>query len=108
MTKIPGLKKLGRDYIFNKYSEDQHSKIVYNYLFKGKTHEELDEYVLGIHLSNNHNGWQSGEVLRHLGITGEFRGIFDDTKVAINDLRNAGKEYETIVYYIERYIHKKL
>jgi hypothetical protein len=56
----------------------------------------------------NHNDWQSGEVLRYLGITGEFRGIFDDTKVAINDLRNSGKEYETIAYYIERHISKKL
>ena len=72
---IPHLKKTP-DRIFDTYTTDQKAKIVKGFLFDHKGHRQLDTEVLGFDGHKN-GGWKSGNLLRHLGLTRDFKNLFE-------------------------------
>lgn len=76
---IPHLKQT-YDRLFDTYSFEQKAKIVKGFLFEHKGHCQLDTDVLGLDGQKTH-GWKSGNILRHLGLTKEFKNIFSGYSV---------------------------
>lgn len=76
---IPRLKKTPDRY-FDSYTTNQKAKIVKGFLFDHKGHCQLDTEVLGLDGHKTH-GWKSGNILRHLGLTRDFKNIFDGYSV---------------------------
>ena len=72
---LPHLKSTP-DRLFDTYTFDQKAKIVKGFLFDKKGHCQLDTEVLGLD-GQKTRGWKSGNVLRHLGLTREFKNIFE-------------------------------
>lgn len=108
LLNIPALKKSSRVREFNSYNQDIKDKIVYFYLFEGKSHRELDEELLNLN-SEYSRGWQSMGVLHYMGITNEFKALFTgiSIKEAINQLENEQcNEYAVIIDSLRRYYDK--
>ncbi len=60
---IPELKKSSRVREFNSYNQDIRDKIVYFYLFEGKSYRELDEELLNLNPEES-RGWQTMGILQ--------------------------------------------
>ena len=97
--EIPDIVKSERHREFDLYDEKIISTIVYEYLFNGLSHRELDDKVLQIHNSYSH-GYQSMGILHCLGLRNEFKGIFDGINVeqAVEELeRHNNSTYEELI-----------
>lgn len=102
---IPELRPSGRAREYNSNKQADRDKVVYEYLFKGKSHRELDKDVLGLNPEQSH-GWQAMGILHYLGIKKEFKGIFAEIDIdeAIKSLEELkGNEYTTIINILKRY-----
>lgn len=102
---IPKLHPSKRIREFNTYSFIEKSRIVKQWLFsKDKGHRELDRDILELDPDSFKGGWQSGGVLRFLGLTGEFKGIFQDLELEerIKKLRNGEQDFSEIINFLEK------
>ena len=100
---IPKLTKSTRKREFLSYTHEQRSRVVYEFLFKNKTHRELDRSVLQL-TDHDSRGYQSMGILHYLGLKGEFRGLFNETSLeeAIDCLNQADSvEYAEIIKLLE-------
>jgi 5-methylcytosine-specific restriction protein A len=79
---LPTLRKSSRRREFDAYDERLKSEIVEGWLFRGLTHRELDELVLGLDNAVS-KGWQSMGILHFLGLKKEYNGIF--SKITVSD-----------------------
>jgi len=104
MVQIPNLQIDKRDREYKLYPPFQRNEVVYDYLFKGSKHRELDETVLGLDSSRS-NGWQAMGILHHVGLKKDFQGLFADTDLddALKSLKDEGTEYRQIVDMIVDY-----
>lgn len=103
--QIPKLQFSGRRKEYDMYQEHVIDKIVYFYLFKGKSHRKLDEECIKID-SKHSKGWQSMNILHYMGMKNEFKGIFSDVYIetAIERLKILNdSNYNHIIESLERY-----
>jgi 5-methylcytosine-specific restriction protein A len=80
ILNIPKLNPRKRDREYKQYHQDIRDRAVYEYLFHGKSHRELDDEVIGVD-SNNSRGWQAMNILHYLGLEGSHKGIFKSTSL---------------------------
>ncbi len=73
---IPKLDPVSRNREYNSYSGELRSQVVDGWLFQGKSHRTLDKEMLGLDPLVS-KGYQSMNILHHLGLKKPFRGIFD-------------------------------
>ncbi|WP_416688333.1 MutH/Sau3AI family endonuclease [Candidatus Pseudothioglobus sp. Uisw_041] len=73
--KIPKLQPSGREREFIKYELSVRSNIVKDFLFKGISHRELDENILGLDPTKS-KGFQSMGILHYLGLKKPFSELF--------------------------------
>lgn len=100
---IPKLKPSTRSREHNSYSQQIRDKVIYAYLFEGRSHRRLDKEIINIDASR---GWQSMGILHYLGMKNDFKGLFQDISIeeAIDELKNLNnKEYDSIIEALERY-----
>ena len=103
--KIPELVKSSRDREYKLYSEESRILIVYQYLFLGKQHRNLDKDVLNLDPSKS-KGYQSMGVLHFLGMKKDFRGLFMGISIedGINLLKAEDRiKYSKIISMLETY-----
>ena len=96
--EIPKIVKSQRHRKFDLYDNRIISTIVYEYMFNGLSHRELDDKVL--HIDNSYSrGHQSMGILHYLGLKNEFKGIFEGISVerAIEELERNNSTYQEII-----------
>lgn len=101
--KIPKLQKSKRSREYEAYSQEIRDKVIYSYLFEGKSHRALDEDIINIEASR---GWQSMGILHYLGMKNDFKGIFESKSIeeAIHELKKLmNSDYRLIIEALERY-----
>lgn len=98
--KIPKLnKKLEYFRFYNKYTEKQHVDTIIAYLFENKNLAKIDKEILNIKYRKS-SGYESMAILHHLGIRGNFKGIFKGltTEQGIAKLEALNDpDYDTII-----------
>ena len=102
---FPDLNSKEREREYRSCSESIRDKIVYEFLFNGKSHRWLDENVARKD-PNYSRGWLSMGVLHYLGLIDCHKGIFDDISVidAIKILNDNDEEKnKQIVLALLRY-----
>lgn len=101
---LPHLKSTP-DRLFDTYTFDQKAKIVKGFLFDKKGHCQLDTEVLGLD-GQKTRGWKSGNVLRHLGLTREFKKIFDGYSItqAIDAMNSSPDDFSAIIALLQSFI----
>ncbi|MDD4778867.1 MAG: HNH endonuclease [Fermentimonas sp.] len=102
---FPELKPVNRDREYKSCNEITRDKIVYEYLFNGRSHRWLDENVIGLEASYS-RGYMAMGVLHYLGIVEAHKGIFKDVKLldAINGLTDSDKDrFRHIIKALIRY-----
>ncbi|MFX4263095.1 HNH endonuclease [Pelotomaculum propionicicum] len=72
---FPELKFNPRDREYLSYQEPLRDKVIYEYLFNGKSRRWLDDNILGLDPEYS-RGWQSFGILSFVGLTDEHKGIF--------------------------------
>lgn len=84
---IPKLNPTDRSREYYLYTQEQRDNVIYNYLFNGLSHRDLDKDILKLDADYS-RGWQSMGILHHLGIRNEFKGLFAgiSEKDALNEL----------------------
>ncbi len=92
--KLPRLNSEGKWDNFYKWDEFYRDKVIYNYLFCGKNHRELDREVLGKKPEKTH-GFESRNILNCIGLEYRFRDIFSSYNIntAISVLRENDEEH---------------
>lgn len=102
---FPELKPVSREREYKSCNEIIRDKIVYEYLFTGRSHRWLDENVIGLEASYS-RGYMAMGVLHYLGIVEAHKGIFKDVKIldAIKVLSDENKdEFRLIIMALIRY-----
>ncbi|WP_438312421.1 EVE domain-containing protein [Sporosarcina sp. FA9] len=99
---LPSLESSNRSREYEKYDEGLLGKVVYEYLFNGKTPRWLDEYILEIEDMKS-SGFESMNILHYLGLRAPYKGIFIDKsfKDSLVILNEKGEEYNLIVRLLE-------
>ena len=105
IKSFPELKPEARDREYRKYSEELRDKVIFEFLFNGKSNRWIDENIL---LENQEysRGWFSMGILHHLGLRDAHKDFFKEisSEDAINYLTELGKEeYNTIIAALKRY-----
>jgi hypothetical protein len=103
--KLPKLISTTRSREYNKQSEKVRDRIVYEYLFNGYTHRELDEKVIRENPDYS-RGWQLMGILHYLGIRDDFKGLFKEYSIidAIKILTESDKaQYNQIISALMRF-----
>ena len=72
---IPKLNPTNRSREYNSYSQEERDKVIYNYLFNGLSHRDLDKEILKMDADYS-RGWQSMGILHHIGLKNDFKGLF--------------------------------
>ena len=100
---LPHLKSTP-DRLFDTYTFDQKAKIVKGFLFDKKGHCQLDTEVLGLE-GQKTRGWKSGNVLRHLGLTREFKNFFEGCSItqAIDIMNFSPDDFSTIITLLQSF-----
>lgn len=101
MVEIPKLVKSKRSREFNKYPENKRAEVVFEYLFHGVSHRNLDEQTLGLSSSYS-RGYQSMGILHFLGLKDSFKGVFKGYKLpqVLGVLSTKGAEYKQLAHYL--------
>ncbi|SFB38593.1 HNH endonuclease [Clostridium frigidicarnis] len=102
--QIPKLQYSNRSREYNICDEEIRDKIIYGYLFEGKSHRKLDEEYIKVN-SDYSRGWQSMGVLHYMGIRKEFKGIFSEIDIidVIKELRKLNDtNYNLLIESLER------
>lgn len=102
---IPKLNFSKRSREYNECKETTRDRIVYGYLFEGKSHRNLDDEYTQLD-SKYTRGYISMGVLHYLGMRNEFKGIFKEFKIedAISELKkNDEVNYKNIIESLQRY-----
>lgn len=102
--EIPKLKPKTRSREFNSFPELLKDKIIYEYLFSGKTHRQLDKEILGLDPTDS-RGYQSMSILHFIGLRANHKGIFKGLVIetAIDLLKNSTvDDYTMIINMLER------
>lgn len=94
LMKLPRLNPGGNLDNFYKWDEIHRDKVIYDYLFWGKSCRELDREVLGKKTEKTH-GFESRNILKCIGIENGFRDIFSSYNIntAISVLRENDEEH---------------
>jgi len=102
---FPPLRPVVRDREYRSVPEQQRDKIVYSYLFEGKSHRWLDEKIIETDASHS-RGWLAMGVLHHIGIGSEHKGTFKGFSIeeAIASLlRQSKTEFKGIIAMMIRF-----
>jgi 5-methylcytosine-specific restriction protein A len=105
-TILPELEPVNRDREYNSYDTELRSKIVYEYLFKARTHRWLDENIIDLNPIES-RGYQAMGILHHIGLKDKHKGIFKNISIseAINLLNKQQKGFTLVIEHL-RYIEK--
>ena len=104
MVEIPKLERSNRSREYDRYTEYERAEVVFEYLFKGSSHRQLDERILGIPSSYS-RGWQSMGILHFLGLKDAFKGIFQEEELplVIAEFSLRDEDFKSIAYYLSIY-----
>ena len=100
---LPHLKSTP-DRLFDTYTFVKKAKIVKGFLFDKKSHRQLDTEVLGLD-GQKKCGWKSGNVLRHLGLTREFKNIFEGYSItqAVDAMNSSPDDFSAIITLLQSF-----
>ncbi len=94
--ELPPLVIHERDREFRLYSREQRENVVIGYLFGKLSNRDLDERMLGLDKEVS-KGYQSMSILKHYGLTKDFKGIFKGkSREEALDLLPDNPQYDTI------------
>lgn len=100
---LPTLKSSGRRREYDKYGLLERSRVVYGWLFEGKTHRQLDDLVLGLNQYES-KGYQSMGILHFIGLRGNSRGIYQGrTRAKVADACRSEDEYGLLLQHLKDY-----
>lgn len=101
---VPDLEPSVRSREYNMYSNKKKDFIVYEYLFKSKSHRWLDEQILGI-APEKRTGHESMNILHFIGLKDKHKGIFRDYSImqAINKLEQQDSNFSVVIESLNRY-----
>lgn len=104
---FPPLKPSGREREYTKYPIEKRDQIIYEYLFHGKKHRELDEEVLSLDALKT-KGFQSMNILHFIGLKKEHQGIFigQDLGLTIMELEYGNYEVDKLLEVLDRIHHE--
>jgi 5-methylcytosine-specific restriction protein A len=98
---LPTLKSSGRRREYDKYGLLERSRVVYAWLFEGKTHRQLDDLVLGLNQYES-KGFQSMGILHFIGLRGDSRGIYQGvTRAKVSDACRSEAGYRLLLEHLE-------
>ncbi|NHN34683.1 HNH endonuclease [Paenibacillus agricola] len=102
---FPDLKPEDRDREYRRYSEELRDKVIFEFLFNGKSNRWIDEDIL-LEDPEYSRGWFSMGILHHLGLRDAHKGFFKEISIedAINYLSGLGKDkYNSFIVALKRY-----
>lgn len=105
---LPKLNPVKRAREYSNYTIEERDNVIVGYLFRGLSHRDLDKNILKF---DNSRGWQSMGILHHVGLNGDFKGIFKGmsyTDVINELLKEKVENYNTILECITRYRANKI
>lgn len=107
-VSVPPLVIQKRSSAFAHYTVEQISRVIYGYVFLGKTHRQLDRDILLLDYKKS-KGFQSFAILNHLGLNGSFKGLFKEMTLeqGLVSLHSAGEAYGAIAVFLERMTQDK-
>lgn len=98
---LPTLTSSGRRREYDKYGLLERSRVVYAWLFEGKTHRQLDDLVLGLNQYES-KGFQSMGILHFIGLRGDSRGIYQgEDRAKVSDACRSAGGYEMLLQHLE-------
>jgi len=105
IKSFPELKPEDRDREYKRYSEQLRDRVIFEFLFNGKSNRWSDENIL-LQDQEYSRGWFSMGILHHLGLRDAHKGFFKEITIedAINYLTELGKdEYAAFIAAFKRY-----
>ncbi|WP_249292210.1 HNH endonuclease [Metabacillus flavus] len=102
--EFPKLDPVKRSREFNTYDASIRSRVVFEYLFKSKTHRWIDEHIIGLNPIES-RGYQAMGILHHIGLKDKHKGIFEgyNIKEAINRLRGQANDFQMVIESLEQF-----
>jgi 5-methylcytosine-specific restriction protein A len=99
---FPELQPSLRSREYDSYSYELCSLAVKAWLFEGKTHREIDRYILGLN-SNTSKGFQAMGILHFIGLKGNSRNIFSglEASEALNILQSSPHDLSKIESFVK-------
>jgi hypothetical protein len=101
---LPKLKTNDRDREYKSCPEHIRDKIIFTYLFEGKSHRWLDGNIVGEDASYS-RGWVSMGVLHHIGLIHDHKGIFKGQEIsnAIRLLEDDEEDFTGVIEALQRF-----
>ena len=96
---IPILERDERKREYEYFSMEQHRAVVEAYLFQGMSFRKIEQDILNLD-SEYFRGWRVRSILKYLGISTEFKGLFKGMTLAqaVSELQQtASVDYEDII-----------
>ena len=78
--ELPDLLPKKRDREYNMYSKQLRARVIFMYLFKGKSHRWIDEMIL-MKNPDISKGYQSMGILHHVGLLNTHKNMFKDFSI---------------------------
>lgn len=102
---MPILQPSTREREYNTYGEELRCKVVYEWLFLGKSHRQIDSDVLGLNPLES-KGWQSMGILHFLGLKRNFQGVFKGVAVeeAMHRLHSDTQDFTRIIEVLSQMV----
>ncbi|QNF31064.1 HNH endonuclease [Metabacillus sp. KUDC1714] len=104
METLPVLEPVNRSSEFNSYKEQIRDSVIYEYLFKSRSHRWIDANIIGLD-SDESRGYQTMGILHHIGLKNEHKGLFQDysLEAAINVLEMQSSEFSLVLESLKRF-----
>ncbi|WP_240339749.1 HNH endonuclease [Halobacillus ihumii] len=101
---VPDLESSKRAREYNIYSDKEKDLIVYEYLFKARSHRWLDEHILEIAFDRR-TGHESMNILHFIGLKDRHKGLFRGYSIweAINELERQDSNFSSVIESLHRY-----
>lgn len=102
---FPKLKPKERDREYKSYEYTIRDKVVFEYLFKSKSHRWLDGNIIGLN-SDESKGFQAMGILHFIGLRDNHKGFFKETNLldAIEFLKEQGDDFKIVSDSLTRVI----
>jgi hypothetical protein len=101
---VPQLEPVKRAREYDLYIESIRDKIVYEYLFRSRTHRWLDENIINLNPDES-RGYQAMGILHFIGLKDKHKGILNDLSIneAIQMLEQQVDDFSLVIQSLLRY-----
>ncbi|WP_235851995.1 HNH endonuclease [Niallia nealsonii] len=98
VKSIPELEPVLRSREYNNATAELRSKVVYEYLFHGRSHRWIDEYVIGLNPSES-RGYQAMGILHYIGLKSKHKGFFEKSNLddALVEIKRQSSDFKLLI-----------